>query len=159
MLTANAAIAAQKAEVSDLVGRDGIKAFDIMTSRGFESVDTYTTSDDYIVTWWYNAKTGQCVNTQSKDNKVTSAAEDKNPKCTAAAARAGSSGAGAGNSSTPSKQAKKACGSRFGGKHDISEVTPLKPGWWEIILTGHKGRKVACTVNNDGTIADWVEMN
>jgi hypothetical protein len=98
-LTAGAAMAGQKAEVKDLVGRDAIKAFDIMTSRGFTSVDTYTTSDDYLVTWWYNAKTGQCVNTQSKDNKVTSAAEDKHPKCAEAAAKAGGSDESAGTSS------------------------------------------------------------
>jgi hypothetical protein len=80
MLTAGAATAGQKAEVKDLVGRDAVKPFDIMTSRGLASVDTYTTSsDDYLVTWWYNAKTGQCVSTQSKDSKVTSAAEDKHP--------------------------------------------------------------------------------
>jgi hypothetical protein len=158
MLTAGVAMAGQKAEVRDLVGRDAIKAFDIMTSRGFESVDTYTTSDDYIVTWWYNAKTGQCVNTQSKDSKVTSAAEDKHPKCAEAAAKAGGGDAGAGTSSQPSTQANKACTSRFGGGADIKSFTPLKPGWWEIILTGHHGRKVACTVNDDGTIDDWVEM-
>jgi hypothetical protein len=158
MLTAGAAVAGQRAEVKDLVGRDAIKAFDVMTSRGFASVDTYTTSDDYLVTWWYNAKTGQCVNTQSKDNKVTSAAEDRNPKCVEAAAKAGGSEANAGTSSSPSKQAKKACVGRFGGDPDIKSFTALKPGWWEIILLGHRGRKVACTANDDGTIDDWVEM-
>jgi hypothetical protein len=38
MLTADAAIAGHQAEVNDLVGRDAIKAVDIMTSRGFASV-------------------------------------------------------------------------------------------------------------------------
>jgi len=89
---------------------------------------------------------------------VTSAAEDKHPKCAEAAAKAGGGDESAGTSSTPSKQAKKACASRFGGDLDIKSFTALKPGWREIILKGHHGRKVACTVNDDGTIDDWVEM-
>jgi hypothetical protein len=158
MLTAGAAMASQKAEFKDLVGRDAIKAFDIMTSRGFTSVDTFSTPDDYLVTWWYNARTGQCVNTQSKNNRVTSADEDRYPKCNEAAAQAGGSEESASTSSKPSKKAKKACGNRFGGNSDVKSFTPLKPGWWEIILTGNHGRKVACTVNDDGTIDDWVVM-
>jgi hypothetical protein len=89
MLGAGAASAARKAEIKDLVGGDAVKAFDSMTSRGFAGVDPYTTLDDYLVTWWYNASTGQCVNTQSKNGRVTSAAEDRHPKCTEAAAQAG----------------------------------------------------------------------
>jgi hypothetical protein len=96
VLTAGAAMADQKAQVRDLVGRDAIKAFDIMTARGFESVDTFTTPDDHIVTWWYNPSTGQCVNTQSKNSRVTSAAEDRYPKCNEAASRAGGGGSSAG---------------------------------------------------------------
>jgi hypothetical protein len=91
-----AAAAGRKADINDLVGRDAIKAFDIMTARGFTSVDTYTTSDDYLVTWWYNRSTGQCVNTQSKNGSVTSAVEDRNPKCTEAAAKAGGAAGSAG---------------------------------------------------------------
>ncbi len=94
-----AAAGGQKAEVKDLIGGDAIKAFDTMTSRGFKSVDTYTTSDDYIVTWWYNASTRQCVNTQSKNGRVTSAAEDCNPKCSEAASQAGGGTSSAGASS------------------------------------------------------------
>ncbi len=89
MVGAGPASASQKAEIKDLIGRDAIKAFDVMTSRRFTGVETYTTSDDYVVTWWYNASTGQCVNTRSKDNRVTSAVEDRHPKCTEAAAKAG----------------------------------------------------------------------
>jgi hypothetical protein len=92
-----AAASGQKAEVQDLVGGDPVKAFDIMTSRGFTSVDTYTTSDDYLVTWWYNASTGQCANTQSKNNRVTSATEDRSPKCDEAAAKAGGGTSSAGS--------------------------------------------------------------
>lgn len=81
------ASAGQKARVNDLIGGDPVKAFDIMTSRGFTGVDTYTTPDDYLVTWWYNASTGQCANTQSKNNRVTSATEDRSPKCDEAASQ------------------------------------------------------------------------
>jgi len=158
LLAGNAAMAGQKAQFKDMVGRDPIKVFDVMTSRGFTSVDTYTTSDDYVVTWWYNAKTGQCVNTQSKDNRVTSADEDGYPKCTEAAAQAGGNQPSAGGASNPPKKARKACHHRFGDHSDVQSFTALKPGWWEIILTGKHGRKVACTVNNDGSIDDWVEM-
>lgn len=61
-------------------------------------------------------------------------------------------------STEPSKKAKKACAAKFGGKSKIKQVSALKPGWWEIILTGKKGRQVACTVDNSGKIGDWVEM-
>lgn len=98
MLGAGAASASQRARVDDLVGRDAIKTFDIMTSRGFTGVDTYTTPDDYIVSWWYNASTGQCVNTQSRGGRVTSAAEDRNAKCDEAAAQAGGGANSAGGS-------------------------------------------------------------
>jgi hypothetical protein len=107
------AAAGQKAEVKDLIGGDAVKAFDVMTSRGFKSVDTYTTSDDYLVTWWYNASTRQCVNTQSKNNRVTSAAEDRNPKCTEAAANAGG---GAGSAGSRTDSFDTVCGVIVGGK-------------------------------------------
>jgi hypothetical protein len=61
-------------------------------------------------------------------------------------------------SSKPSKKAKKACAAKFGGKSSVKTVSALKPGWWEIILTGKKGRQVACTVDDSGKISDWVEM-
>jgi hypothetical protein len=157
-LTAGAAIAGQQAKFKDLVGGDAIKAFDTLTSRGFKSVETYNSQDGYTVTWWYNAKTGQCINTQSKDSKVEIADAGKYPKCDEAAAQAGGGNASQAVSTGPSKQAKKACAAKFGGKSKIKTVTALKPGWWEIILTGKKGRQVACTVDNSGKIGDWVEM-
>ncbi len=109
-----AAAGGQKAEVKDLIGGDAIKAFDTMTSRGFTSVDTYTTSDDFIVTWWYNASTGQCVNTQSKNSRVTSAAEDRNPKCTEAAGKAG--GGGTSSAAGTSDSFDTVCGVIVSGK-------------------------------------------
>lgn len=59
----------------------------------------------------------------------------------------------------PSEVAKGACLYRIGVDADIVQVSALKPGYWEIIMKARKGsRKVACTVNDDGTIEDWVEM-
>ena len=107
------ASAGQKAEVTDLIGGDAIKAFDTMTARGFKSVDTYTTSDDYVVTWWYNASTGQCANTQSKNGRVSSAAEDRHPKCTEAAAQAGG---GANSAAGTSDSFDTVCGVIVSGK-------------------------------------------
>ena len=104
----------QKAEVKDLVGGDAVKAFDIMTSRGFTSVDSYTTSDDYIVSWWYNATTGQCVNTQSKNSRVTSAVEERHPKCDEAAAKAG--GGGTSSAGASSDSFETVCGVIVDGK-------------------------------------------
>jgi hypothetical protein len=109
-----AASTGQKAEVRDLIGGDPIKAFDIMTSRGFTSVDTSTTSDDYLVTWWYNASTGQCANTQSKNNRVTSATEDRHPKCDEAAAKAG--GGGTSSAGGRSDSFDTVCGVMVSGK-------------------------------------------
>ena len=57
MLAAGTASARQN--IKDLPGSDAVKAFDVMTSRGFTSVDTFTTPDGRVVTWWYNASTGQ----------------------------------------------------------------------------------------------------
>jgi len=155
-LTAGAAMDGQDAQFKDLVGGDGIKAFDTLTSRGFKSVETTNTPDGYTVSWWYNAKTGQCINTQSKDNKVESADAGQYPKCDEAAKQAGGGEKSA--QTEPSRKAKTACAAKFGGKSQIKTVSALKPGWWEIILTGKKGRQIACTVDDSGKIGDWVEM-
>lgn len=67
--------------------------------------------------------------------------------------------AGAATPAGPSEVAKGACLYKFGSDADIVQVSPLKPGYWEIIMKAKSGkRKAACTVNDDGTIADWVEM-
>jgi hypothetical protein len=159
LILSGGAAMAQEAKFKDLVGGDGIKAFDTLTSRGFTSVETTNSPDGFTVSWWYNAKTGQCINTQTKDNKVEFADAGQHPKCAEAASKAGGSqDTNQAASSEPSKQAKKACAAKFGGKSKIKTVTALKPGWWEIIMTGKKGRQVACTVDNSGKIDDWVEM-
>jgi hypothetical protein len=143
---------AMAADFKDLVGGDAIKAFDIMTSRGFASVDTYTTSDDYIVTWWYNANTGQCVNTQSKNSRVTSADEDRYPKCGEAAAR---SSGGAESAGGNADSFETVCGVIAGGRDTAYRCqltdhysgsqktrTTLRFPDQTIELTWHSGKRV-----------------
>jgi hypothetical protein len=72
---------ASKAKISDLKGMDSIKAFDVMTSRGFTSVDTLT-SGDTIYGIYYNAKTHQCVQLANANDRVDSAVDiHEHPKC------------------------------------------------------------------------------
>ncbi len=56
--------------------------------------------------------------------------------------------------------AESACFNRFSepGYQRIKQVSPLKPGYWEVIILGKNGRQVACTVDQNGVISDWVNM-
>ncbi len=59
----------------------------------------------------------------------------------------------------PSEVAKGACLYRFAEEGQIVTTSALKPGYWELIIQAKaRKRKAACTVNDDGTVADWVEM-
>jgi hypothetical protein len=70
-----------KAKISDLKGMDSIKAFDVMTARGFTSVD-YLDSDNAQYGIYYNAKTGQCVQLANANGRVDSAVDiQTHPKC------------------------------------------------------------------------------
>jgi hypothetical protein len=61
--------------------------------------------------------------------------------------------------SGPSEVAKGACLYKIGVDAAIEQASALRPGYWEIIMQAKSGnRKVACTVNDSGVIADWVEM-
>ncbi len=72
---------ASKAKISDLKGMDSIKAFDVMTSRGFTNVDTLTAGDT-IYGIYYNAKTHQCVQLANANDRVDSAVDiHEHPKC------------------------------------------------------------------------------
>jgi hypothetical protein len=71
---------------------------------------------------------------------------------TAGAGRTAAAGA-------PSELAKGKCLYRFKDDGAIVTTSALKPGYWELIIQAKaQPRKAACTVNDDGTIADWVEM-
>lgn len=56
-------------------------------------------------------------------------------------------------------KAQNACTSMMGSAVNIEMVSPLRPGSYEIIMKDTGGpRRVACTVTDNGTINDWVEM-
>ncbi len=70
-----------KEKISDLKGMDSIKAIDVMTSRGFTSVDTLT-SGDTLYGIYYNPKTHQCVQLANAKDRVDSATDiHTHPKC------------------------------------------------------------------------------
>jgi hypothetical protein len=69
-----------KAKISDLKGMDSIKAFDVMTARGFKSVDT-PTSGDTVYGTYYNPKTHQCVQLTSDRRVVSVDNVPSHPKC------------------------------------------------------------------------------
>jgi hypothetical protein len=67
--------------LSDLKGMDSIKAFDVMISRGFASVDTIT-STNTLYGIYYNRSTKQCIQVTNADNKVYAVNDIKShPKC------------------------------------------------------------------------------
>ena len=69
------------AKISDLKGMDSIKAFDVMTERGFADVDTIT-SGNTIYGIYYNAKTHQCIQLTNADSRVVSADDiHTHPNC------------------------------------------------------------------------------
>jgi hypothetical protein len=59
---------------------DSIKAFDVMTARGFTNVDTLTAGDTIYGTY-YNAKTHQCVQLTTDDRVVSVDDVPSHPKC------------------------------------------------------------------------------
>lgn len=70
-----------KAKIADLKGMDAVKAFDVMTARGFANVDTIT-SGDTLYGIYYNAGTGQCVQLTNADSRVASADDiGTHPNC------------------------------------------------------------------------------
>jgi len=72
---------ASKAKISDLKGMDSIKAFDVMTSRGFTNVDTLTAGETIYGTY-YNAKTHQCVQLTTANDRVEGIDDvPSHPKC------------------------------------------------------------------------------
>lgn len=56
--------------------------------------------------------------------------------------------------------AMAACKDMVGVPATVETVSPLRPGFTEIILRENaSGRRIACTATDDGTIEDWVELN
>ena len=60
---------------------DSIKAIDVMTARGFTSVDTLTAGETLYSTY-YNAKTHQCVQLTTANDRVEGIDDvPSHPKC------------------------------------------------------------------------------
>jgi hypothetical protein len=58
------------------------------------------------------------------------------------------------------RTAQRACSDMVGVPVRIEKVSPLRPGYHEIIMKEtNSARRVACTVSDSGSIEDWVEMN
>ncbi len=58
------------------------------------------------------------------------------------------------------RAAQRACTDMMGRPVNIEKVSPLRPGYHEIIMKELDGpRRVACTVTDSGKLEDWVEMN
>ncbi|MCF1708920.1 hypothetical protein L0V05_08845 [Tabrizicola sp. J26] len=70
-----------KAKISDLQGMDSIKAIDVIMSRGFNDVDSFS-SGDTLYGIYYNPKTLQCVQVTNANNRVVSADDiGTHPNC------------------------------------------------------------------------------
>jgi hypothetical protein len=69
-------------------------------------------------------------------------------------------GGGAADAGGAPPAAMKACKGMVGVPASVETVSPLRPGFTEIILRENaNGRRVACTATDDGAIEDWVELN
>jgi len=155
----------RSAQVYDLIGKDTNYAWDRLESRGFRQKGGMTHMDDYNLTWWYNSDTDQCFEMRTSDHKAKLLSKKPTSDCRHAPgdkdlrSHRGDNNEDGSFSDIP-KRAKKACRERFGVDNvdHIKTVSPLKPGWWEIIIKGKGGRQVACTVNESGSISNWVKM-
>ncbi len=71
----------------------------------------------------------------------------------------GNANAGSDSSEIP-WGAKNKCLETFADKAEITSISPLRPGYWEVIMQSKVStRSVACTVNSDEYIEDWIELN
>ena len=86
---ANTVMVGKEAKVWDLVGGNFSKAEDTLNTRGFKTVNRNQTTDGYSVVWWFHPETGQCINTESKDNTLLMANTGKVPQCGEVAKQAG----------------------------------------------------------------------
>jgi len=69
-------------------------------------------------------------------------------------------GYGSNDSGDIPRSAQRKCTDTFGNSPEVTSVSALRPGYWEVIMQDRKGpRSVACTVTSSGSIEDWVELN
>jgi len=143
-------------DVSDLNNGAENYAKQQLSARGFNQVGEKLGAQ-FNNTWWLNANTNQCFQLETAGGKVMTLNPTSPTYCHAPNGQQG-------NTQNPStnlpKAAETACFRRFNepGHQAIKTVSPLKPGFWEVIITGKQGRQVACTVDQYGSISDWVNM-
>ena len=81
-MNSGGSVAAGPVQTQDLVGTNAIRAVDVMTSRGFTSVDTFESGRDGQGAVWWNAKTRQCVQVISVSGRVDSVTDIRtHPNC------------------------------------------------------------------------------
>lgn len=69
-------------------------------------------------------------------------------------------GGGSSDNSGAPPAAMAACKEMVGVPAKVEVVSPLRPGFTEIILRENaSGRRIACTATDQGSIEDWVELN
>jgi hypothetical protein len=69
-------------------------------------------------------------------------------------------GGGAADAGDAPPAAMTACRDMVGVPASVETVSPLRPGFTEIILRENaSGRRIACTATDQGSIEDWVELN
>lgn len=69
-------------------------------------------------------------------------------------------GGGSADSGGAPPAAMAACKEMVGVPAKVEVVSPLRPGFTEIILRENaSGRRIACTATDQGSIEDWVELN
>lgn len=134
--------------VYDLDGKNSYYAENQMRDRGYRE----TRRDDKH-SWWYNEQNNYCYQLEESDSKVKKIRSKSDSDCWAEHHSHD-------NQKELPDSARSACINRFGYQHfdHVKMVSPLKPGYWEVILKGKHGRQVACTVDKHGSINDWVEM-
>lgn len=72
----------------------------------------------------------------------------------------GSHNSGGHHSDQITRAARERCVDMFGNSPEVTNVSALRPGYWEVIMQARNGsRSAACTVTDNGEIEDWVELN
>jgi hypothetical protein len=137
--------------VYDLDGKNTHYAENQMRDRGY-----LETRRDGKHSWWYNEYNNYCYQLEESDGKVKKIHSKSDSDCQ----HNNHHNHAHENSKDLPEVAKSACINRF-GRHNfeyVQTLSPLKPGYWELIMQGKDGRKAACTVNKHGSIEDWVEL-
>jgi hypothetical protein len=141
--------------VYDLNGKNSHYAENQMRNRGYRE-----TRRDGKHSWWYNEDNNYCYQLEESDGKVRKVNTKSDSECWHGHHSNSHNSHANDNPKALPDSAKSACINRF-GRHNFAYVqtlSPLKPGYWELIMQGKDGRKAACTVNKHGSIEDWVEL-